>query len=471
MQRLRTLASGDRSGAGLRVGSRRLERRVVQLPSNRALHTHHSINESDEALDDGGRRSPVRGTADAHDAISNVDRERAGIDPDLAPKDVFDDGSGDLLVEGEICVHEIGSRDDPRQRSIGDDGQSIDAAVDHQARRFAERSIAVDRHGWHAHRLCGGLGGLTSQLLGIVSATEERREQMTRVRRSAEQLCHHICLGHDADAESIGIDDGHAADLVLVEQPCDGVERGLWQNADHVACHDVSDLHGRPSSFRCECMATVSGASVLSEVHIGPPHRSKWPFGRDHPPVDDGGMERHGRTDEIATCTRSSRLRRERIDRGRRLSIRPIECTDAAGLSDFYAHLSAESTRRRFLSCGSQPVEELGLTFARPGAGFVGILHEAGPNDGAIVAHASIQPDEKGGAEMAFAVADELQGRGIGTALTDLVVEHARRVGLRRLTATLYANNAPMRKLMRGAGCAVASDQIDTGVEEVVLAV
>ena len=39
------------------------------------------------------------------------------------------------------------------------------------------------------------------------------------------------------------------------------------------------------------------------------------------------------------------------------------------------------------------------------------------------------------------------------------------------LSATLYADNAPMRKLIRGAGCAVASDQIDTGVEEVVLSV
>lgn len=159
------------------------------------------------------------------------------------------------------------------------------------------------------------------------------------------------------------------------------------------------------------------------------------------------------------------------MDWGRWLSIRPIECADAVGLSDFYGQLSPESRRRRFLGCGSARPQDLGRGFARRGEGFVGILHEAGPNDGAIIAHASIQADGRGGAEVAFAVADAFQGHGIGTALTDTVVEHARTVGLRRLNALLFADNAPMRKLMRGAGCRVASDVIDTGVEEVVLAV
>ena len=105
------------------------------------------------------------------------------------------------------------------------------------------------------------------------------------------------------------------------------------------------------------------------------------------------------------------------------------------------------------------------------GEGFVGILDERGPNDGALVAHASVQPDGEDSAEIAFAVADELQGHGIGRALMETVVQHARKIGLRRLNATLFAENAPMRRLLRNAGCEIRSDSVALGVEEIALAV
>lgn len=162
--------------------------------------------------------------------------------------------------------------------------------------------------------------------------------------------------------------------------------------------------------------------------------------------------------------------RRERIDRDRWVSIRPIERADAAGLSDFYARLSPESMRRRFLSCAQRSCDDLARRFAA-GDGFVAVLAERGPNDGAIVAHASLHPDEDGGAEIAFAVADELQGRGIGRALVAAVVGHARRAGIHRLTATMLAENASMRRLLRDAGCRVTADAIDAGVEEIDLEV
>lgn len=163
---------------------------------------------------------------------------------------------------------------------------------------------------------------------------------------------------------------------------------------------------------------------------------------------------------------------RHQIDRTRWVSIRPIERSDAPGLSDFYARLSTESRRLRFLNCGTRPIDDLARAFAqRDRDGFVGILGEPGPRDGAVVAHASVQADGHGGAEIAFAVADELQGRGIGRELMNAVVQHARVHGLRRLSAMLFAENAAMRQLLRGAGCPVVADRIDMGVEEITLAV
>ena len=174
--------------------------------------------------------------------------------------------------------------------------------------------------------------------------------------------------------------------------------------------------------------------------------------------------------DAMRSHTRPVPPLRHRIDGSRWVSIRPIERADAPGLSDFYARLSPESQRRRFLSCGTRPDADLARVFTEgEGSGFVGILDEAGANDGAVVAHASVQPDGDDSAEIAFAVADELQGHGIGTALMRAVVQHAGRAGLGRLNAMLFAENVPMRRLVSNAGCAIHSDSVDFGVEEIAL--
>jgi len=158
------------------------------------------------------------------------------------------------------------------------------------------------------------------------------------------------------------------------------------------------------------------------------------------------------------------------LDRDRWVSIRPIEHADAPGLSDFYARLSTESSRRRFLSYGRQVPMDLIATFAS-GIGLVGILREPGPNDGAVIAHASLDADGVGSAEVAFAIADDLQGRGIGSSLMREAVDLARTRGLRRLTATLFVDNAPMRRILRNAGCEVVADDIEAGTEEITLGV
>ena len=156
------------------------------------------------------------------------------------------------------------------------------------------------------------------------------------------------------------------------------------------------------------------------------------------------------------------------VGTGRWVSIRRIERSDASGLSDFYSHLSGESRRRRFL--GSTPVvaAELVHRFTAQGEGLVGVLCEQGPRDGAIVAHATVQPVGEGEAEMSFAVAEELQGRGVGSALVREALDLARAGGFDRATAILLADNAPMRRLLSRAGTVIADD-LEAGVEEITV--
>jgi RimJ/RimL family protein N-acetyltransferase len=56
--------------------------------------------------------------------------------------------------------------------------------------------------------------------------------------------------------------------------------------------------------------------------------------------------------------------------------------------------------------------------------------------------------DDPSAAEIAFIVADDYQGRGIGTFLMEALIIAAHVAGVRRFTARLLAENAPMRAIL-----------------------
>jgi GNAT superfamily N-acetyltransferase len=85
------------------------------------------------------------------------------------------------------------------------------------------------------------------------------------------------------------------------------------------------------------------------------------------------------------------------------------------------------------------------------------------------VAHASVQADRPGAAEVAFAVADDLHGLGLGRALVDAAIRLAGERGLTRVSASLYSDNTPMRHLLRDPAREVVRDVIEDGVEEIEL--
>ena len=57
----------------------------------------------------------------------------------------------------------------------------------------------------------------------------------------------------------------------------------------------------------------------------------------------------------------------------------------------------------------------------------------------------------------------------MGRRLVALVLERARTLRLERVTATMLAENTPMRHLLVEAGYPILADRIDAGVEEIVL--
>lgn len=149
------------------------------------------------------------------------------------------------------------------------------------------------------------------------------------------------------------------------------------------------------------------------------------------------------------------------------ISFRPVRRSDARALGDFYAALTPESRRRRFLG-GSGPEAQLVGGFAGD-PGVIGELRGGGPHAGMVVAHASVQPDGHHGAEVAFAVADELQGHGLGRRLVSYALKLARELGADRASATMLADSVAMRHLLAAAGQPVRADRLEAGEEELVL--
>jgi GNAT superfamily N-acetyltransferase len=144
-----------------------------------------------------------------------------------------------------------------------------------------------------------------------------------------------------------------------------------------------------------------------------------------------------------------------------RVEIRPLALTDREGLAEAFSRLSEDTRRRR-----------VGGLASRLGEGDLDRLtridhhnHEAlaaiAPDTGRIVGVARYiaLPDVPGVAEVAIAVDDEWQGRGIGRRLMRELVGRARGEAIARLLAYVGADNhRVLGWIARAGGVAEARD-------------
>src|ERR671930_2699834 len=141
---------------------------------------------------------------------------------------------------------------------------------------------------------------------------------------------------------------------------------------------------------------------------------------------------------------------------GSTLRLHPPTTEDADALVEFFALLSARSRYLRFH--GARSVDrELGSAFLEPDWATIGSL--VGRLEGRIVALASYaRLRDPAVAEVAFAVADDFQGRGIGTRLLEQLAARAAAVGVERFVAEVLPENAAMLGVFRDAGFEVARE-------------
>jgi GNAT superfamily N-acetyltransferase len=136
------------------------------------------------------------------------------------------------------------------------------------------------------------------------------------------------------------------------------------------------------------------------------------------------------------------------------VEIRPIEPDDKQALRDGFERLSERSRYRRFLAPhGTLSTEELRYFTEvdhHDHEALVAIDPVSG--EGVGVARYVRLPEDPARAEMAVAVLDDWQGKGVGTRLVMELARRARSEGVTGFTALLLAQNNEMLALMRELG-------------------
>lgn len=149
-----------------------------------------------------------------------------------------------------------------------------------------------------------------------------------------------------------------------------------------------------------------------------------------------------------------ARVGTERLLDGSLIRIEPLRRGDVASVRRLFGALSSESRLRRFFS----PVTVLSdrqLAFLTDvGRDAHQAVAAIDPHDGAVLGIARyVQYDDRPGvADVAVAVADVVQRRGVGTALMARLVACAHDSGFHVLTATTLWENRAARALLKSTG-------------------
>lgn len=143
--------------------------------------------------------------------------------------------------------------------------------------------------------------------------------------------------------------------------------------------------------------------------------------------------------------------------------IRPIKPDDGDLLRSFFERLGTESRYFRFFKIKEDlSDDEVGYFTSvdyEDRMALVAVL------DGELIGVGRYDREDAGSsvAEVAFAVADEHQGRGLGTELLELLTAHARDHGIEKFTAYVLAENRQMMRVFRNSGYELART-MDSGV-------
>lgn len=170
----------------------------------------------------------------------------------------------------------------------------------------------------------------------------------------------------------------------------------------------------------------------------------------------------------VAVSSPDRAYRSEEILRdGGSIVVRAIRPDDKELLRDHFARLSPRSVYTRFFNVKKRLSDKevdhfTELDFVRR-VGLAATLLDGGEERIVGVGRYDVDADDPTRAEVAFAVVDAHQGRGIGTLLLDHLVPIARAAGITELHADVMGDNKRMLQVFGRSGCVVRRS-IDAGI-------
>jgi len=135
---------------------------------------------------------------------------------------------------------------------------------------------------------------------------------------------------------------------------------------------------------------------------------------------------------------------------GGTVHLRPRRPEDAERIADLYQRMSAASRYLRF--AGATSVEQAGDLESAPEVDYdhhFSVVAELRDDVVGVAGYFRTGDDE---AEVAFAVDDREQGRGLGTLMLEYLVAAARERGIHRFSAWVLSDNQQMLRVFAAAG-------------------
>jgi acyl-CoA synthetase (NDP forming)/GNAT superfamily N-acetyltransferase len=175
-------------------------------------------------------------------------------------------------------------------------------------------------------------------------------------------------------------------------------------------------------------------------------------------------MERAGSVHEVAELLLTSEPSYALLADGSTVEIRHASPEDAADVRQMHEELSPTNSYFRFFSFSPQAPEREARRLCRPGAeDHAALLARL---DGELVGAASYEATSSPGiAEVAFAVSDEMHGRGVATLLLEHLVSIARQRRLTAFAAETLPENVEMQRVFTAAGLPVERHFADGVIE------
>jgi GNAT superfamily N-acetyltransferase len=151
-------------------------------------------------------------------------------------------------------------------------------------------------------------------------------------------------------------------------------------------------------------------------------------------------------------------------------SVRTATAADREAIRQFFHELSPDSRRKRFFTLAepSDSIIERIADSSDPHRSLTLIVHRLRSENLRPVAVASYIADGPRVAEVAFAVDDRFQGKGLSTLLLERLAIRASQSGFEKFQATTLSDNMPMLEVFRDSGFAIRS-KTTAGVVELQL--